>query len=101
MAGKTHKLHGVDLDCMPDVLIEFHQSTFSRLNTYFNQDLTMLFLGFSNLEGRALRQEISVINSLQHIFKMWVECCKKCIACQRRYFGKETITTPPQSSDSE
>jgi hypothetical protein len=28
-----------------------------------------------------------------------VEHCKKCIACQEGYFKKETVTTPPQSSD--
>jgi len=38
---------------------------------------------------------------LQHVSEKWVEHCKKCIACQGRYFGKETITAPPQSSDSE
>jgi len=26
---------------------------------------------------------------------------KQCIACQGRYFKKETVTAPPQSSDSE
>jgi hypothetical protein len=26
---------------------------------------------------------------------------KKCIACQGKYFEKETVTAPPQSSDSE
>jgi hypothetical protein len=30
-----------------------------------------------------------------------VERCKKCIACQGRYFEKETVTAPPQSSVSE
>jgi len=40
-----------------------------------------------------------MINSLQHIFEKWVEHCKKCNACQGRYFEKETITTPPQSSN--
>jgi hypothetical protein len=40
-------------------------------------------------------------NGLQHFFEKWVERCKKCIACQGRYFEKETVTTPPQSSDSE
>jgi hypothetical protein len=30
-----------------------------------------------------------------------VERCKKCIACQGRYFEKQTVTTPPQHSDSE
>jgi hypothetical protein len=42
-----------------------------------------------------------VINILRHVFKKWVEHCKKCITCQGRYFEKETVTTPPQSSDSE
>jgi hypothetical protein len=41
------------------------------------------------------------INGLQHVFETLVERCKKCIACQGRYFEKETISTPPQSSDSE
>jgi hypothetical protein len=36
-----------------------------------------------------------------YVFEKWVERCKKCIACQWRYFEKETVTTPPQSSDSE
>jgi hypothetical protein len=40
-------------------------------------------------------------NGLQHVFENWVERCKKGIACQGRYFEKETITAPPQSSDSE
>jgi len=39
-----------------------------------------------------------VINGLQHVFEKWVERCKKCIACQGRYFEKETVTAPPQSS---
>jgi hypothetical protein len=40
-------------------------------------------------------------NDLQDVFEKWVERCKKCIACQRRYFEKETVTAPPQSSDLE
>jgi hypothetical protein len=36
-----------------------------------------------------------------YVFEKWVECCKKCIACQGRYFEKETITAPPQSFDLE
>jgi hypothetical protein len=38
---------------------------------------------------------------LQHVFEKWVERCKKCFACQGRYFEKETVTAPPQSSDVE
>jgi hypothetical protein len=37
-------------------------------------------------------------NGLQHVFEKWVERCRKCIACQGRYFEKETVTAPPQSS---
>jgi histone-lysine N-methyltransferase SETMAR len=34
-------------------------------------------------------------NVLQHVCEKWVERCKKCIACQGRYFEKETVTAPP------
>jgi hypothetical protein len=40
-------------------------------------------------------------NGLQHVSMEWVERCKKRIACQGRYFERETVTAPPQSSDSE
>jgi histone-lysine N-methyltransferase SETMAR len=40
-------------------------------------------------------------NGLQNVFEKWVERCKKCVACQGRFFEKETVTAPPQSSDSE
>jgi hypothetical protein len=46
-------------------------------------------------------KKFEVINGLQHVFEKWVERCKKCIACQGRYFEKDTVTAPPQSSDSE
>jgi hypothetical protein len=42
-----------------------------------------------------------VINGLQRVFKKRVDRCKKCIACRGRCFEKETVTAPPQSSDSE
>jgi hypothetical protein len=32
---------GLDLDCMMDILIGFHQSTFSKPNTEFNSHLTL------------------------------------------------------------
>jgi hypothetical protein len=69
----------------------------------------MRFLGFSNHENGAPRQETTcstillkiAANGLQHVFEKWMECYKKCIACQGRYFEKETVTAPPQSSDME
>jgi hypothetical protein len=39
-------------------------------------------------------------NDLRHVFEKWVERCKKCIACQGRYFEKD-VTASPQTSDSE
>jgi hypothetical protein len=57
----------------------------------------MRFLGFSNHEKGAPRQRnFEMINGLQHVFEKWVERFKKCIACQGRYFEKETVTAPPQ-----
>jgi hypothetical protein len=62
----------------------------------------MRFLGFSNHEKGALKLVLKLAaKGLQHVFEKWVERCKKCIACQGRYFGKETVTAPPRSSDSE
>jgi hypothetical protein len=46
-------------------------------------------------------RNFEVINGLQHVFEKWVERCKKCIAYQGRYFGKETVTAPPKTSTSE
>jgi hypothetical protein len=34
-----------------------------------------------------------------YVFEKWVERCKKCIACQRRYFEKMTVIAPAQNSD--
>jgi hypothetical protein len=42
-----------------------------------------------------------VANGLQHVFEKWVERCNKCIACQGRYFEKETVISPLQRSDWE
>jgi hypothetical protein len=36
-----------------------------------------------------------------YVFEKWVERCKKSITYQGMYFEKETVTAPPQSSDSE
>jgi hypothetical protein len=43
-------------------------------------------------------RNFEAVNGLQHVFEKWVERCKKCIACQGRYFEKETVTAPPQSA---
>jgi hypothetical protein len=54
------KAQGRDLDWTEDALMGLHRSTFSKTNTEFNSDLApMRFLGFSNHEKGAPRQEIS------------------------------------------
>jgi hypothetical protein len=81
-----------DLDCMADVLMGLHRSTFSKPNTEFNSDLALSdFWAFpimkKELRGKKFRRE--------RVFEKWVERCKKCISCQWRYFEKETVTAPP------
>jgi hypothetical protein len=39
-------------------------------------------------KGSSEVRNLEVINGLQHDFEKWVERCKKCIACQARYFEK-------------
>jgi hypothetical protein len=78
----------------------FHRSTFSKTNTEFNSDLAPCdFWAFPTMKMEA--RNFEVINGLQHIFEKWVERCKKCIACEGRYFETEIVTASPQSSDSE
>jgi hypothetical protein len=56
---KSRYRMGQDLDCMADVLMGFHRSTFSKPNTEFNSHLApMRFLGFFNHENGAPTQEI-------------------------------------------
>jgi hypothetical protein len=91
-----------DLDCMADVLMGFHRSTFSTPNTEFSSDLAPCdFWDFPTMKRELRGKNFEVINGLQHVFEKWVERCKKWFACQGRYFKKETVTAPPQSSDSE
>jgi hypothetical protein len=40
-------------------------------------------------------------NSLFHVFELLLKCCKKCVQRERRYFEKEKIVGPVESSDSE
>jgi hypothetical protein len=89
-----------DLDCMADVLMGFHRSTSSKSNKEFNSPHAISTL-FQPWKGSSEARNFEVTNGLQHVFEKWVERCKKSIACQGRYFEKETVTAPPQSSDSE
>jgi hypothetical protein len=40
-------------------------------------------------------------NGLLHVFEKWAGCCKKCFACEGRYFEKETVPKPQESLDNE
>ena len=40
-------------------------------------------------------------NNLFHVFESFIKCCKKCIQCEGRYFEKEKIVGPVESSNSE
>jgi hypothetical protein len=51
--------------------------------------------------GRPFEKFVDTTYYSVYVFEKWVERCKKCIACQERYFEKETVTIPPQSSESE
>jgi hypothetical protein len=35
-----------------------------------------------------------------YVLEKWVACCKKFLACQERYFEKETVTASLRRSDS-
>jgi hypothetical protein len=59
------------------------------------------FWAFPTKKMELRGKNLEVINDLQHVFEEWVERCEKCITCLGRYFEKETVTAPPQSSDSE
>jgi hypothetical protein len=86
---KPRNRMGRDLDCMADVLVEFHRSTFCKLNTEFNSDLAPCdFWAFRTTKGSSETRNFEVINGLQHVFEKWVERCKKCIAYQGRNFEK-------------
>jgi hypothetical protein len=75
---------------------------FSKPNTEFNSNLSPCdFWAFPTMKWSSEARNFEVFNGLQHVFEKWMERCKKCIAFQGRYFEKETVTVPPQSSVSE
>jgi hypothetical protein len=56
---------------------------------------------FQPWKGSSEARNLELMNGLQYVLEEWVERYTKCIAWQGRYFEKETVTAPPQSSDSE
>jgi hypothetical protein len=48
---------------------------------------------FQPWKGSSEARNFEVINGLQHVFELGVERCKKCIACQGRYFENRHRTS--------
>jgi hypothetical protein len=91
---KPRNRMGRDLNFMADVLMGFHRSTFSKPNTEFNSYLAPCdFWAFPTMKRESEARNFGVINGLQDVFEKLAE---RCIACQGRYFEKETVTAPPQ-----
>jgi hypothetical protein len=72
MVRKAQKLHG------------------ARSGLYGECSNGVPLIHFFQAEHTSEARNFEVINGLQHVFEEEVERCKKCIACQRRYFKKET-----------
>jgi hypothetical protein len=101
MVGKANKSHGARSElygwCFDGVPpIHFFQAEHRIQFISLPRAISGLFQPWKwSSEARNLE----VINGLQHVFEKWVKRCKKCIACQGRYFEKDTVTAPPQISD--
>jgi hypothetical protein len=99
---KPRSRMGRDLYCMADVLMGFCFRLFpSRTQNSIHISPHWISALFKPCKGSSEARNLEVINGLQQVFEKWVERCKKCIACQGRYFEKQTVTTTPQRSDSE
>jgi hypothetical protein len=99
---KPRNRMGRDLNCMTGVLMRFHRLTFpSRTQNSIQISPHAISGLFQPWKGSSEARNVEVINGLQHVLEKWLERCKKCFAYQGRYFEKETVTAPPQSSDSE
>jgi hypothetical protein len=75
---KPRNRMGRDLDCMADVLMGFHRSTFSKPNTGFNSHAISGL--FQPRKRSSEARNFEVINGLQHVFEKWVERCNKRIS---------------------
>jgi hypothetical protein len=99
---KSRNRMGRDLDCMVGVLMGFHHPLFpSRTQNSVQISPHVIYGFFQPWKGSSEARNFEVMNGLQHVFEKWVERCKKWIACQGMFFGKNTVTAPPRSSDWE
>jgi hypothetical protein len=89
MVGKAQKSHGARSGlygrCSNGVPpIHFFQAE-HRIQF---RSRTCTFWAFPTVKREVPDKKLEVINGLQHVFEEWVERCKKCLACQGRYFEK-------------
>jgi hypothetical protein len=102
MVGKAQTLHGVRSGlygrCSNGVPPIHFLHTEHRIQF---RSHPMQFLGFSNEKGTLEARNFEVINGLQHVFKKWVEHVRSTSFVKGGSLKKETITTPPQSSNLE
>jgi hypothetical protein len=91
-----------DLGCVADVLMGFHRFTFSKPNTELNSDLAPCdFWAFPTmkmeLRGKKLRSDRRSAARFREVGGALLEVHR----LPREVLQKETVTAPPQSSDSE
>jgi hypothetical protein len=103
MFGKAQKSHGARSELYGECSngVPSIQFFHTEHRTQFRSRPHAISGLFWPWKGSSEARNFKVINGLQHVFEKWVERCKKLIACQGRYFEKETVTAPPLSSDSE
>jgi hypothetical protein len=87
MVGKAQKSHGARSglygrysDGVPLILVSASIATFHS----HNADAPLRLLCHPKK------------GSFKTIITSWVELCKKCVACQGKYFEKETVTALPE-----
>jgi hypothetical protein len=79
---KPRNLTWRDLGCMAETDWKVDRRNPIRTSAIQPRSRTMRFLGFSNhIKCSSEARNFDVTNGLQHVFKKWVERCKKCIAC--------------------
>jgi hypothetical protein len=55
-------------------------------------------VSIATFQSRNADAPLRLLCHCNSVFEKWVGRCKKCFVCQGRYFEKETVTAPLQSS---
>jgi hypothetical protein len=102
MVGKDQKSHGA----RPEFNSVFGLEKVDRWNpirtsAIQSRSLAMRFLGFSNHEKGAPRQEISKRSTVCGTFSGSGWSVVRSASLSKEVFEKETVTAPPRSSDLE